>query len=58
MYPHNFAWDKVVHIACATYNFVPNEHSKNCALFLMFGVDAYMPLTQLLNPKIRYMGDQ
>ena len=47
----------MVHIAHATPNFVQNEHSKGSALFLVFGRDAYLPLTQLLNPKFRYMGD-
>ena len=34
-------WDEVVHIACSAYNFVPNEHSKESAFFLMFGRDMY-----------------
>ena len=49
------AWDKVVHIACAAYNFVLNEPSKEFAFFLMFRRDAHTPLVQLLNPKLRCM---
>ena len=30
-------WDEVTHIALAAYNFVPNEHFKQSALFFMFG---------------------
>lgn len=50
-------WDDVVPLACAAYNFFPNEHSKESPFFLMFGRDPYVPLHNLLEPKIRYMGD-
>ena len=30
-------WTCVVPLACAAYNFLPNEHSKESPLFLMFG---------------------
>ena len=49
------AWDEVVPIVCAAYNFVPNEHSKESAFFLTFGRDAYTPLEQLLHPNLRYV---
>ena len=49
-------WDEVVHLATATYNFFPNEHSRESPFFLMFGRDPRIPLNTLLQPKIRYMG--
>ena len=51
-----FAWDEVVPIACAAYNFVQNVHSNGSTFFLMFGWDAYTSLVQLLNLKLRYNG--
>ena len=51
------AWGDVVPIAWAANNFVPNEHSKESAFFLLFGRDAYTLLVQLLNPKLRYVGN-
>ena len=50
-------WDEMVDIGCCVYNIVPNEHSKEIAFFLIFGRNAYIPLVQLLNPKIGYMGE-
>ena len=44
-------------LACVAYNFIPNEHSKESPLFLMFGRDPVLPLNTLLDPKIRYMGN-
>ena len=32
-------WDVLVSLACAAYNFIPNEHSKESPFFLMFGRD-------------------
>ena len=49
-------WDDLVPLACAAYNFLPNEHSKESPFFLMFGRDPVLPLNTLLEPKIRYMG--
>ena len=51
------AWDEVVYIASAAYNFVPNEQSEESEFFLMIGRSAYMPLVQLLHPQINYMDD-
>ena len=45
------------HVACAAYMFVPNEHTKESAFFLVFGRDTFMLLMQLLNPTMIYMGD-
>ena len=50
-------WDEVVPLACAAYNFLPNEHSKESPFFLMFGRDPLLPLNKLLQPKVRYMGN-
>ena len=49
-------WDVLVPLACAAYNFIPNEYSKESPFFLMFGRDPVLPLNTLLEPKIRYMG--
>ena len=50
-------WDDLVPLACAAYNFIPNEHSKELPFFLMFGRDPVLPLNTLLEPKIRYLGN-
>ena len=44
-------------LVCDAYNFIPNEHSKESPLFLMFGRDPVLPLNTLLEPKIRYLGN-
>ena len=48
-------WDQVVPLACASYNFFPNEHSKESPFFLMFGRDPIVPLNSLLRPPVRYL---
>ena len=50
-------WDVLIPLACATYNFIPNEHSKESPFFLMFGRDPVLPLNTLLGPKLRYLGN-
>ena len=50
-------WDVLVPLACAAYNFIPNEHSKESPFFLMFGRDPILPVNTLLSPKIRYLGN-
>ena len=50
-------WDDLVPSACAAYDFIPNEHSKESPFFLMFGRDPVLPLNTLLEPKIRYLGN-
>ena len=50
-------WDDLVPLACAAYIFIPNEHSKESPFFLMFGRDPILPLNTLLEPKIRYLGN-
>ena len=50
-------WDDIVLLACAAYNFLPNEHSRESPFFLVFGRDPLLPLTKLLKPKSRYLGN-
>ena len=50
-------WDVFVPLACGAYNFIPNEYSKESPFFLMFGRDPVLPLNTLLEPRIRYMGN-
>ena len=50
-------WDILVPLACATYNFIPNEHSKESPFFLMFGRNPVLPLNTLLGHKMRYLGN-
>ena len=51
-------WDVLMPTyACAAYNFIPNEHSKESPFFLMFGRDPVLPLNTLLGPKLRYLGN-
>ena len=50
-------WDDVVPLACAAYNFLHNEHSKESPFFLMFGREARIPLNTMLQSKIRHLGN-
>ena len=50
-------WTQVISLACAAYNFLPNEHSKESPFFLMFGRDAVLPLNSLLSPQLHYLGN-
>ena len=50
-------WDDVIPLACAAYNFLPNEHSRESPFFLMFGRDAILLLNKLIQPQIRYLGN-
>ena len=50
-------WDDVVPLACAAYNFLPNEHSRESPFFLMYRWDPLLPLNELLQPKVRYLGN-
>ena len=50
-------WDVLVPLACAAYNFIPNEHLKESPFFLMFGRDPVLPLNTLLGPKMKYLGN-
>ena len=48
-------WDDVVPLACAAYNFLPNEYSRESPFFLMFGRNPILPINKLLQPKVRYL---
>ena len=50
-------WDDVVPLACAAYNFLPNEHSKESPFFLMFDREARIPLNTMFQSQIRYLGN-
>ena len=50
-------WDVLIPLACAAYNFIPNEHLKESPFFLMFGRDPVLPLNILLGPKMIYLGN-
>ena len=50
-------WDDVVPLACAAYNFLPNEHCKESPFFLMFGREARIPLNTMFQSQIRYLGN-
>ena len=43
-------------LATAAYNFLPNEHSRESPCFIMFGHDQRLPLAELLQHKLRYLG--
>ena len=43
-------------LATAAYNFLPNEHSKESPFFIMFGCDPRLPLAELFQHKLRYLG--
>ena len=50
-------WDVLISLACAAYNFILNEHSKESPFFLMFGREPVSPPNTLLGPKMRYLGN-
>ena len=43
-------------MATAAYNFLPNENSRESPFFIMFGRDPRLPLTELFQHKLRYLG--
>ena len=47
----------LIPLACAAYNLIPNEYSKESPFFLMFGRDPVLPLNTLLGPKMKYLGN-
>ena len=52
----NREWDDMAPLATASYNWLPNQHSKESPFFVMFGRDALTNLKHLISPKLRYMG--
>ena len=51
-------WDDVIPISTASYNWIPNQHSKKAPFFVMFGRGAVTNLTHLTKPNLRYMGTE
>ena len=52
----NREWDDVTLLPTASYNWLPNQHSRESPFFAMFGRDAMTNLQHLIKPKLRYMG--
>ena len=52
----NVEWDEVCTLATAAYNFLPNEHSRESTFFIMFGCDPRLPLADLFQHRLRYLG--
>ena len=50
-------WYLYLLVSLCNFFFAPNEYSKENTFFFMFRRDAYTPLAQLLNPKLRYVGN-
>ena len=50
-------WDDIIPLASVAYNFLPNEHSKESPLFLIFERDTILPLSKLLQPQVQYLGN-
>ena len=51
-------WDDLVPLACAAYNFIPNEHSKEYLSPLCLEETLFYLLIPNLEPKMRYMGNE
>ena len=49
-------WDQVIPLACAAYNFLLNEHSKESPFLLMLDRDPIVPLNSLSPPTVKYLG--
>ena len=49
-------WDALIPLACAAYNFIPNEHSKESPFFLMFGRDPVPTFEHLTRTKSKIYG--
>ena len=47
----------LVPLACAAYDFIPNEHLGELPFFLVFGGDPILPLDTLLEPRVGYLGN-
>ena len=48
----NREWDDVTLLATASYNWLPNQHSRESPFFVMFGRDALTNLQHLIKPKL------
>ena len=51
-------WDNVAAMAAASYNYMPNQHSKEAPFFVMFGRDAVTNIGHIMVPRYRYMGTE
>ena len=51
-------WDDVAAMAAASYNYMPNQHSKEAPFFVMFGRDAVTNIGHNTVPRYRYMGTE
>ena len=51
-------WDDVAAMAAASYNYMPNQHSKEAPFFVMFGRDAVTNIGHITVPRYRYMGTE
>ena len=51
-------WDDVAAMAAASYNYMPNQHSKEAPFFVMFGRDAVTNIGHIMVPRYRYMGTE
>ena len=51
-------WDDVAAMAAASYNYMPNQHSKEAPFFVMFGRDAVTNIGHLTVPRYRHMGTE
>ena len=51
-------WDELVPLVVSAYNFFPCQSSKESPFVLMFGRDPITPVAKLLEPKLRYYGEQ
>ena len=56
IYP-TIEWDDVVPLACAAYNILSNEHSRESPFFHMFGREARISLNSMLQSQISYLGN-
>ena len=55
---HHAEWDEMVHKSKMAYNILPHLAAGESPFLLMYRRDAYLhTLHQLLQPKMRYMGD-
>ena len=56
---HQVEWDTAQHIVEMAHNVFPTRANRESPFFLMFNRDCYIPmLTWLLQPKLRYAGDE
>ena len=46
----NREWDDITSLATASYNWLPNQHSRELPFFIMFGRDTLTNLQHLIRP--------